>query len=485
MMIMNSPSSDSLVTSENMGPNNIMLTRCDEDHSISSISCGMSLEEHNLQNYSARASFEEEAEPSLSESMSGSTISSSSDAEHADDASATSTDEEESLSSGGPISRNSSFSLRHSMIGSSLSSLLDLLSNADFSFEQTSVNTTAQSTSINTSASASASKSASMTSTTHSVNTFRSKHEEPSSDELPIPRHELSSFLRVSRHLLSSESTNNSLKSPTTSASSLALDKDVINEVLKALELDLKINQGDDVLLPVVPPSPPQFSSRRDPTKAALHESDNKNKRTPHKVLIESHLPKEFVCPLCNDIIIGAVVLDCRCNASTCCMGCIEKVRKEAQLNPEEKECDDEDEEFVLVKTPPTASDRQKAISCPSCYVTYNNIVQCNPLDVAILNVVQNLRSTSDGMTRDHVREVQFNFYDRLSEWRTEVLLRHESVARQREELRKLLLNQLIQEEKEVMKRTRIKKRRWVVVREVTLFAAAALVGINTILRKK
>ena len=476
MLITNVASSDSEMASENMGPN-IMLIRGDEDNSISSISCEM-CSERSLQADSSSASESCFQDESLSESITDSSISTGSEVEHADDASATSSDEEEHLSSdSGPISQNSSFSLRHSMIGSSLASLFDLQSiPTSFSFDNTL--STEEKISVCSSAQNSSTSAASMISTTHSIKTCQTKQKEPSSDELPIPRHELSSFLRVSRHLLSSGTTDTTSVKSSPKAS---LDRtQVINEVLKAMELDLKINQ-DDELLPIVPPRPPNFPSR---SPNPSHESNE----TSHKALIESHLPKEFICPLCKDIIIGAVVLDCRCRESTCCMACIEKVRKNAQLlNSEEKECDEEeDEEFVLVKTPPTASDRKRALSCPSCHVTYNNIVQCNPLDVAILKVVQNLRSVSeDEMTIDNVREVQFNFYDRLSEWRTEVLRRHEVVARRREEVRNALLNQLIQEEKEVMKRTRRKRRQWGVVREVTLVAAAALVGINTIFRKK
>ena len=190
---------------------------------------------------------------------------------------------------------------------------------------------------------------------------------------------------------------------------------------------------------------------------------------------------------MCKDIIVGAVVLDCRCNASTYCMSCIDTVRKDAQVDPcddlthKMEEIDDEEDEFVLVPKPPTAMDRKKALSCPSCQVHYNNIVLCNPLDVAILNVVQNLR---DEPGSNHVINIQRHFYQRLSNWRKNVLQRHDRVARRKEELRSILMKQLIQEEKEVLKRNRIKRKRWNVVREVTLFAAAAFVGINTIMRK-
>lgn len=519
MLLTSASSSDSEMT-----PNDtrtIFLSRgggLDDAASVSSISCGISVEQgsnHTQSSRSTNSSFEqeEEEEPSLLASHSDTSDSTlwsaarSVDAElvqdHASTTSSTDDDDDSeaigTMSTPSCISPNSSFSVRQSMIDSSLSSLLHLLSSPNVSFDKPkdSLNTppTTEQLSVynhNSERVSVCSQSNSMGSTTseettNTTNTTGGHSEHPSSTmEVPIPRHELSSFLRVSRHLFPSESTANDNSTELSKGPTLE-NTNIINDILKALKLDITLNQ-EDTLLPTIPPTPPSLPPLHDDPKAS-HES--KTDETTLKAMIQTHLPKDFICPICKDVIVGAVVLDCRCSASTCCMSCIETLRKEAHVDPsfdeatpemkdetKDKDDDDDDDDFVLVQKPPTAMDRRKALSCPSCHVHYNNMVPCNPLDVAILNVVQNLKSSRETM------ELQRHFYQRLSNWRKQVLERHDRVAKRKEELRSILMKQLIQEEKEVLKRNRIRRKRWCVVREVTLFAAAAFVGINTLMRK-
>ena len=170
-------------------------------------------------------------------------------------------------------------------------------------------------------------------------------------------------------------------------------------------------------------------------------------------------LPNSFVCGRCSDVIVGAFTLDCGCPCSTMCTMCWEE-----HLNgivPQELS---NQLGFVWV-------DRR---ICPSCHMIVRDGVPCHALDVAILQIVQNL-STSDP-TRSSLRN---RYFERLGMWGEEVVRRHEEQRNLDMKRRDQLLAQLIhEEEKQIWDRQRRMEQAVAKSTRIWLFAGQATVAL-------
>jgi hypothetical protein len=148
-------------------------------------------------------------------------------------------------------------------------------------------------------------------------------------------------------------------------------------------------------------------------------------------------LPASFVCPLCSESIVGAFALDCGCEASTVCSPCWAH-----QLRGGHSQAMLDDSGFVWVEQ----SD------CPTCHATVHTGVPCHALDVAILQIVQNL--TND----DASSALKANYYKRLRSWREQVMHLNNLQAEENTFRQDEMLARLIQEEENILWKGRGRK---------------------------
>ena len=232
--------------------------------------------------------------------------------------------------------------------------------------------------------------------------------------------------------------------------------------VLDSLEEE---NYGYGSAIPIsLPPAPPEFT-HRDELAPLSHDAEQ---------AIINMLPSEFVCPICNCVIVGAVVLSCGCSRSTCCMQCIENGNPHS--NPSAFDTDEKDvvcdDDYVFVEKPPphirslkcqqaspAASTTTKTTSrtppntgrqiCPSCKKMNALLVPCNALDVAILNTIVALSTTrnEDGS----IIAFKHEYYRRLQRWRETLLTRRKLFGEVSDRKRQEMLAMLIEAEEETL----------------------------------
>jgi hypothetical protein len=175
-------------------------------------------------------------------------------------------------------------------------------------------------------------------------------------------------------------------------------------------------------------------------------------------------LPEQFLCKLCDDVIVGAVALSCGCAASTVCMSCWETRIITTCTEP------DGELEYVHIQT---------SNSCPSCQAAVDKAVPCHALDVAILHAVRNIPPGSP---------LQPSYYNRLRHWRNEVEQRIAWQSSQQSVRSDRLLAELIQEEERYFWKKRQSRPRHVwnqgmlILGEVTICLAVATIsalGVN------
>ena len=239
----------------------------------------------------------------------------------------------------------------------------------------------------------------------------------------------------------------------------------------KAVLDSLEDENCEDYALPIpLPPTPPEFNDN--------DEFPPPNHSTRQAVI--SMLPSEFVCPICDDVMVGAVVLGCGCSRSTFCMQCIEN----GDPHSKPAACDTgakdivSDEDYVIVEKPPphigplkcppvssgvstaksSSSNRPNRLKCPSCKKADALLVPCSALDVAILNTIDAL-STSHDEDRN-VAAFKHDYYRRLRRWRDEVLGRRKVVEKESDKRRQEMLAMLIQAEEETIWKRKQRGRR-------------------------
>mmetsp|Transcript_7342 Transcript_7342/g.16354 ORF Transcript_7342/g.16354 Transcript_7342/m.16354 type:complete len:636 (-) Transcript_7342:1253-3160(-) len=230
----------------------------------------------------------------------------------------------------------------------------------------------------------------------------------------------------------------------------------------KAVLDSLEEENGEGCALPIpLPPTPPEFNDS-DEFRPPNHDT---------RQAIISMLPSEFVCPICDDVMVGAAVLGCGCSRSTFCMQCIEN----GDPHSKPAACDTcaKDivgvEDYVIVEKPPphieplkcppvssgaasksSPSKRPKSRhTCPSCKKADALLVPCSALDVAILNTIDAISTTheEDGSVTDF----KHDYYRRLRRWRDEVLGRRKVEEKESDKRRQEMLAMLIQAEEETI----------------------------------
>ena len=200
---------------------------------------------------------------------------------------------------------------------------------------------------------------------------------------------------------------------------------------------------------------------------------------------IIANLPNEFICPICDDVIVGAVVVGCGCPRSTCCFGCIKGGGSKPSAEsfpPEIEEIDEEEEEdYVMVEkspeptefeynqtnlqeVPEKPSGTSRAMpcgkaTCPSCGKVDALVVPCHAVDVAICNSISNL-STSSKENESDIQAFLYYYYRRLEEWHLELHSRRNALEEERDHRRQKMLALLIEAEEAALWSVRSKERR-------------------------
>lgn len=196
----------------------------------------------------------------------------------------------------------------------------------------------------------------------------------------------------------------------------------------------LNFRRDADMILGAIDPG--ATTTTRLPMPPAPPEVEGASVTNIEPYVASSCLPSSFICPLCDDIIVGATTLDCACPQSTVCMTCWE----EAQTKVVDNEDDDELENLVFV-------DHNR--SCPFCDKPSSRGIPCHALDVAILQCVK-------GLPAVHV-SVQTAYYRRLAAWRKEVQRRRGCDTSDDKE-RDQLLGELIRREEEYFGKQKTKQ---------------------------
>lgn len=113
----------------------------------------------------------------------------------------------------------------------------------------------------------------------------------------------------------------------------------------------------------------------------------------------EVDLPPHLICGVCNDVVVGACILDCNCKSSVVCTPCWENRGRN--------------------------QDDSKSNRCPSCQSNAELKAYCHALDAAILHIIESLPADSE----DTITLKQ-GYYARLSDWRPAVSDRNDRQTR-------------------------------------------------------
>mmetsp|Transcript_30715 Transcript_30715/g.43586 ORF Transcript_30715/g.43586 Transcript_30715/m.43586 type:complete len:520 (+) Transcript_30715:73-1632(+) len=218
--------------------------------------------------------------------------------------------------------------------------------------------------------------------------------------------------------------------------------------------------EGDENYVPPLPPKPPVLKKKN----GSPNQRNEPTGRRPY--LAHDHLPNNFICSLCDDVLVGAATLDCGCPYSTICYPCWEDKRTSTEDDEELEDC-------VCIES---------CSSCPFCERDVSKIIACHALDVAILHCVKALPQDLP---------IQRGYYERLQKWRLEILRRRteRQTTTDHQTEKDRMLAELIRREEEVIwqKHNRKNKQKhrvawWqnenavLVTQAVAIAAAAALV---------
>jgi hypothetical protein len=191
-------------------------------------------------------------------------------------------------------------------------------------------------------------------------------------------------------------------------------------------------HNATEALLSIV--DPPKKLLPVPPAPLKTHSSEGKSSEE-CSYCAEDYLPDNFICRLCNDVIVGALSLNCGCASSTVCSSCWEANISSLQQSPPEEFIKKLD--YVWVN-----KGQQASPSCPSCNASIKSNLNCHALDVAIFQIILNL-PVKDNKTRS----LKNTYYSRLEVWRCIVIERNEISTRQEAARRDELLARILQEE--------------------------------------
>jgi len=183
----------------------------------------------------------------------------------------------------------------------------------------------------------------------------------------------------------------------------------------------------------------------------------------------KDHLPSEFICGICKDVVVGACILDCNC---TVCMSCWE-------------DGDDDRQDFAKRMDFVWVEDSKK---CQSCHTKAETKVYCHALDVAILRIIQGLPDSNPS-----VLSLKESYFHRLLVLRKTVSDRNEKLKREKMIRDDELLARLIQEEERVFwnnqaksqTRTKAKPSNKLLILSKAVLAIIAAVGLKHLSKRR
>lgn len=155
---------------------------------------------------------------------------------------------------------------------------------------------------------------------------------------------------------------------------------------------------------------------------------DGIHQRLPRSYRAQDMVSSSFICPCCNDVLVGALALDCGC---TLCATCWESGGAFAPAEAEH-------EGYVWVN-------RRE---CTNCGSVVHSTILCHSLDVAICQVVETLEAAPHD---SRLQNLRLCYYSRLEAWRETVVARNELAVEQQVLEEDELLARLIQQEEEVI----------------------------------
>lgn len=240
-----------------------------------------------------------------------------------------------------------------------------------------------------------------------------------------LPGHDAAAFERVAEQMIRDSTSINSSMPHWYNRFSES-DWDQFRIAAKAILSVLEPRAKSPPLLPL-PPTPPPAALLR------LGPSSGRGRQVSY--CAEDHLPNDFVCSLCKDVIVGAITLDCDCGPATVCALCWENGPGTEDGRISQDFADQMG--FVWIEK---ASSR-----CPCCDGNVNSKVHCHALDVAILHIINDLPECQDNLIL-----LKENYYSRLAAWRATVYDRNETRSRQISAENDELLARLIAEEERV-----------------------------------
>ena len=190
-------------------------------------------------------------------------------------------------------------------------------------------------------------------------------------------------------------------------------DWDQLREVAKVvLASSGKVHK----LLPI-PPSAPELPNLYIPQGGV----------STNEYTVAERMPNNFICPICNDVLVGALSLDCGCTVCTSCW----------ESNGKSMSAIGQDTDYVAVERK----------QCQHCHGAVSSTFPCHALDVAITQIVANLNDTND----TNATNLKLAYASRLEVWRQEVLERNELIRQQRLLEEDEMLAQMIEEEEKVL----------------------------------
>lgn len=168
-------------------------------------------------------------------------------------------------------------------------------------------------------------------------------------------------------------------------------------------------------------------------------------------------LPSNFICPCCHDVLVGALTLDCSCTICTACYEVVDFAASEMA----------EQEGYVWIEHNKT---------CPSCQRCVESTVPCPALDVAILQIIENLDTSRQNLK---TQSMKLAYYSRLEAWRQTVVSRNEARLQRQAIHEDEMLARLIEEEERVIwKRVNAGDRAMSISTQTFLFLGQAAVAV-------
>mmetsp|Transcript_46640 Transcript_46640/g.113648 ORF Transcript_46640/g.113648 Transcript_46640/m.113648 type:complete len:491 (+) Transcript_46640:103-1575(+) len=219
------------------------------------------------------------------------------------------------------------------------------------------------------------------------------------------------------------------------------------HSVLKAI-LQPGSEKYENKLLPL-PPSPP--------TPDMLLFSSTDRPCVPYSA--KDHVAPEFVCQICNDVMVGAIKLECDCPSAMVCASCWGEDGLENDVV--ERQVKEEEQKDGSLKRSPEYAERMDFVwvenskQCPCCNKRVGSTTTCHALDVAILHIVTDLAESSESSPlsgdKGKIASLKQTYYARLAAWRAAVYEKNEIRCRREAARHDELLARLIQEEERVI----------------------------------